>query len=563
MASGLIMIPNFMPALDDDGNPSPGALAMFWIGGTTTPTVVYQDKDLNTAHENPVEADNAGVFPAMYADATLTFNVQVSTASGVTLSPVYEYVAPIGSNTEADFATTPFIVGTTEATLQDRFSRVVDVRDYGAIFDGRDNTAAELAAIAALSTYTGTKIVQYPAGDSLRSATVTYPAGVKPVGQGRNATRISKTADFGDMNVFGSALSPYQSGGAKGIWWYHNYGTGAFPPNTAGGMANPTTTGSIIYAHEPSHVEWEDLWIGSGKSQWYSFGGVACNFRGVESYGVYDPATPVLQEATFGWQIDGDASHIPTDFEWTGCRAAGVISPVRNITWPGTGHVTTTVVANIGPNINIIWSCGESLRWKGGYIGAAATYGMQIKPVSGGLLAGCGVESTFVDACGYSGLSLDNTLGTTAENFTWLPMEHNGQGNGLMAITDDDSNLTNYSVIGLTVGGHYRAFVGPGMKLKRACKVNITTLTEARGWNYQGFYTGNPDSNGFDAFIRIADTCYSVLINGLLGGGRTGDGGTAGDSYGVRYTSAGNPAQVTIGATRVTGTNSTTLSTTL
>jgi hypothetical protein len=57
-------------ALDDDGNPIPGALLYFYESGTTTPKPVYQDIDLNDAHPNPVVANAYGIFPVIRLDTS-------------------------------------------------------------------------------------------------------------------------------------------------------------------------------------------------------------------------------------------------------------------------------------------------------------------------------------------------------------------------------------------------------------------------------------------------------------------------------------------------------------
>lgn len=49
-----------------DGRPLVGAKLYTWESGTSTPKPVYSDAGLTIPHDNPVEADNAGRFPAMF-----------------------------------------------------------------------------------------------------------------------------------------------------------------------------------------------------------------------------------------------------------------------------------------------------------------------------------------------------------------------------------------------------------------------------------------------------------------------------------------------------------------
>lgn len=91
--SGLLIVPNYMPALDQNGRPYNGAAMYFYLDGTTTPTTVYQDASLTVPHANPVVSDNAGVFPLIYASATVPVTVTVTTPTGIPLE-TYENIYP-------------------------------------------------------------------------------------------------------------------------------------------------------------------------------------------------------------------------------------------------------------------------------------------------------------------------------------------------------------------------------------------------------------------------------------------------------------------------------------
>lgn len=86
-------------ALDDAGESIPGAKLYFYDNGTTTPKDTYSDVGLTTPHANPVVADSAGRFAAIYLSGSYTVkftddaDVQiwlqddvVSAASGATLA---------------------------------------------------------------------------------------------------------------------------------------------------------------------------------------------------------------------------------------------------------------------------------------------------------------------------------------------------------------------------------------------------------------------------------------------------------------------------------------------
>lgn len=107
--AGLVIIPNYMPALDANGNPISGAKATFYVNNTTTPLTVYQDADLETQHESPVVADSSGVFPLMYTASTDALRVKVQNATDVQLA-LYDDVFPI-YGTSGGIALTPEMFG--------------------------------------------------------------------------------------------------------------------------------------------------------------------------------------------------------------------------------------------------------------------------------------------------------------------------------------------------------------------------------------------------------------------------------------------------------------------
>lgn len=61
----------------------PGAKAQFYAAGTTTAQAVYTTADLDVAHANPVVADSAGEFAAIYLNDDLAYRVQIFDANDV------------------------------------------------------------------------------------------------------------------------------------------------------------------------------------------------------------------------------------------------------------------------------------------------------------------------------------------------------------------------------------------------------------------------------------------------------------------------------------------------
>lgn len=67
----------------DGGVVSPGALAYFYLTGTSTATDTYTDDALTTPHDNPVEADANGVLPVIYLDPNIEYKLTMNDAADV------------------------------------------------------------------------------------------------------------------------------------------------------------------------------------------------------------------------------------------------------------------------------------------------------------------------------------------------------------------------------------------------------------------------------------------------------------------------------------------------
>lgn len=65
--------------------PLPGAVASFFLSGTTTPTNVYQNALLTVAHGVTVTTDGAGFFPVIYLDASKLYKVELRDSGGALL----------------------------------------------------------------------------------------------------------------------------------------------------------------------------------------------------------------------------------------------------------------------------------------------------------------------------------------------------------------------------------------------------------------------------------------------------------------------------------------------
>lgn len=115
----LAFIPQ-MVRVDSSGTPYPGAKANWYLTGTTTRADTFQDNALVTAHANPVVADSAGQFPAIYLTPGTTYRCVLTTTADVTLDDVDPVHAPFdGSAVSITDAGGYFAGSDVETVLQD------------------------------------------------------------------------------------------------------------------------------------------------------------------------------------------------------------------------------------------------------------------------------------------------------------------------------------------------------------------------------------------------------------------------------------------------------------
>lgn len=129
------------------GAVSPGAKAYFYLTGTSTPTDVYTTSDLDVAHDSPVVADGAGVFPAIYLDPEVVYKATVLNADD-TLIYTDDPVEDGLTSAEVGRAIYPRTAAEISAgvTITDYSKEPGDVRRYGAVGDGVTDDTASIAA---------------------------------------------------------------------------------------------------------------------------------------------------------------------------------------------------------------------------------------------------------------------------------------------------------------------------------------------------------------------------------------------------------------------------------
>lgn len=87
--------------IDSTGTPYAGAKANFYLTGTTTQTDTYTDNALGVAHANPVVADSAGQFAAIYLDPAITYRCIITESDNTQIDDIDPISVPL---TAADIA---------------------------------------------------------------------------------------------------------------------------------------------------------------------------------------------------------------------------------------------------------------------------------------------------------------------------------------------------------------------------------------------------------------------------------------------------------------------------
>ena len=99
--SRLFFIPQAV-RIKSTGLPYGAAEANFYLTTTTTRTNTYEENSLSTPHANPVIANSAGQFAAIYLDPAITYRCIITQSSGgAQIDDVDPVHAPF---TAADFA---------------------------------------------------------------------------------------------------------------------------------------------------------------------------------------------------------------------------------------------------------------------------------------------------------------------------------------------------------------------------------------------------------------------------------------------------------------------------
>lgn len=139
MAAGRLLIPGWMPALDEDGNPIPNARVFFHLNKKTTLAAVFSDEAMTVPLVNPVPSNASGRFPAVWADDSVLYSASVDAPYGPAGIP-FTY-----DNLSASMAADILVAGAAEAAADEAQQTLVEIQ---AAIDAASQAGGGEAAVA-------------------------------------------------------------------------------------------------------------------------------------------------------------------------------------------------------------------------------------------------------------------------------------------------------------------------------------------------------------------------------------------------------------------------------
>lgn len=420
MAGKRIVIPNYMPALDLNGNPQAGAKITFWANETTTLAPIYTSAALSVQHPNPISADASGVFPSIFADEDAEFSVAITDAddnpisglrnrdnirpslafldgveapvSGVMADVLAESTLPaaravmgtdLATNVNFSQAGTGAVTRSTQARLRDS----VSVKDFGAVGDGvTDDAAAIRAALAAASG----KTVRFPQGVYLLGSSLgIIDQETRLEGAGRRNTILLR-------NYNGGYLATLRDGSElAGLCFDGNGSFGDYTGGRTGGLIDiPVSHGNqsihdcrLINADggTPLHISC----TGASDAQ---VGGSRLDVRNLETW--RSDSTP----GSGRFAIVHDDPGVP---------AAGHPISLHHIETGGYESVAFGACNDLYLSHSSVFECSWSANTRGLHVGASRFSG----------LTGYAINGT----CDFSGVSFASAVTVAAGSFSQFP----------------------------------------------------------------------------------------------------------------------------------------------
>lgn len=485
MAAGRLIIPGWSPAVDADGVPIPNAKMFFYLNKTTTLATVYSDMALTLPLSNPVLANAAGQWPAIWADDTNLFSVSIDAPYGPPGVPfTFDDLGPStstntggaankldrdGANAEPDLL--PNIGAAPDTFKADRVPRGtidklverVSVKDYGAFGDGASHTLSATTAFRGENT-TGWSLAQwktyFPAAVSLaqeidflaheealrqaleahRPIEVFVPAGKYNLGTDGVVIQHDGVAIRGDGPHATTWLS-YKPDGD--IFTFRNMGAGGIFNGTIAAMVK-RTEGSAVLFHNGHNLVSRDLRLDPGSlhggpgdaEHWSGFDMTA----GVSQF-LYTVEDYELNNVGHGFRIGQTGGYVQD--VWIGrgiCVARGAGVRAYN--------VGGLYVYNMPDFLGCSW-------------------GLQCIPGAGQTVSGMMISGMLVDTCRFHGVDIQPQAGGSVVDFQMTDVWASSSG------TQVPGGEASLAACGIHINGA-AGYVGGGMITSPRCIGNVS-----------------------------------------------------------------------------------------
>jgi len=181
-------------AINDSGRPYPGALANFYLTGTNTRTDTFTSSALTTPHSNPVQADSAGLLPAIYLDPEIDCKLVLTQANGTLIYSVDPANNSALSQSDLGQIINPLTAAEIAASVTPLNFEFPEghVYRYGtnAVPGATDMAPAINNAILVMAAHSGGGQVTFPADNCRIASTINAADNVTLVGHGGLASKV-------------------------------------------------------------------------------------------------------------------------------------------------------------------------------------------------------------------------------------------------------------------------------------------------------------------------------------------------------------------------------------
>lgn len=329
MASGRLLVPSWMPALDNNGDPISGVKAYFYVNLTTTLAPVYSDEGLTVPLANPVEANSAGRFPAIWADADVLYSVAIEAPYGPAGVP-FSY-DNLSTSLGAEIATAE----ATEAAANDAAISMAAIQaalDAAIASDGSAAAAGAAAgAVAAqgvLDTKTDKESTQFISGlvyNSRAAAAANAVAINAWIASGRNFGALiggqdlyltAAPTDTSAIIISGADRFVLRTNGTRLVYAWSSLGDQRK-------LIDASDSGSIdlgetrIAYDPPCHVQGTVTAVGTGAVDFTPDAGFAPVIPDVAVSITFDPGTETYTRTGGGYDSDlGSVAQVGTSATW-------------------------------------------------------------------------------------------------------------------------------------------------------------------------------------------------------------------------------------------------------